>query len=116
MECGFALERTATGRHLVEDGSEGEDIGPEVQHFTFGLLGRHISSSAYDPARFSDRKRGPGRGLAAFVGVDSPGEAEIEHLHLSVMCDDQVTGLEIAVEDARGMSFGERICCLGGVA
>ena len=44
------LERLAPGQHLVEHGSEGEQIGPGVGVSALELLGRHVLDRAEDHA------------------------------------------------------------------
>ena len=49
-----ALEREGSGGHFVENRSEREKIGPNVERFPERLLGRHVSDCA-------DRAAGPVR-------------------------------------------------------
>src|SRR5204863_10016606 len=45
-----ALEGTLAGRHLVEDETEGELVGAEVERLPARLLGRHVACRAEDEA------------------------------------------------------------------
>ena len=45
---GFAVERAAACRHLVEHDAEREDVGARVGLASFDLLGRHVGQRAYD--------------------------------------------------------------------
>ena len=44
----LSLEGAAAGRHLVQDGPEGEDVGAGVRFLPLELLGRHVLERAED--------------------------------------------------------------------
>ena len=97
-----AGERAAAGEHLVEDRPQGEDVRPVVRHLAAGLLGGQVADRADHRARV----RGPGRGRRA-AEVAGAGEqrilareAEVEDLDAPVVEEEEVLGLDVAVNDA----------------
>jgi hypothetical protein len=54
----FTIESTQGRRHLVENGSEGEDIGAPVDGFASNLLKGHVLRRSNEPAVLRQR---PGR-------------------------------------------------------
>jgi len=78
------IERTSSGRHLIDDGSKSEDVAALVGRFTFKPLRRKVMRRAED--RALDRaglRRAFAGGLGGRRGISLPKlrETEVEHLH-----------------------------------
>ena len=75
------------------------------------LLWRHVGGGAEHLARSTDGDD-PSGGIAGRTGLSKPGEAEIQHLHASVLGQHHVAGLEVAMRDSLlvrcGHSVGQR--------
>ena len=99
---GPARERPPAAQHLVQHAPEAEDVRAVVDGLAAHLLGGHVAHGAdHRPGvglapqrgRFGvARRRGRRAALAR--------EAEVEDLEATVARDDQVLGLEVAVDDA----------------
>jgi hypothetical protein len=91
--------------HLVEHVAERENVRSRIHMLAFGLLRRHIAHSA-DDGTFA-RQRGLHRALlAALPGqarVHPFGETEIQHFDQAGGGDHDVGGLQVSMDDARGM-------------
>jgi hypothetical protein len=82
-------ERWPAGQHLVQHGAEGVEVGPRVSETPERLLGRHV------------RDRADHRPLAGESRtIECHSQAEVGDLHLSVLAEEHVPRLEIAVDDA----------------
>src|SRR5690606_36126370 len=90
------LERGATGEQLEEDQADGVEIGARVDLAARGLLRRHVA-------------RGPKhdalpRELLAAALVEQLGDAKVDDLDdlvaAEILAQEDVLGLEIAVDDA----------------
>ncbi len=107
-EGALAVER------LPERDAEAEQIGALVGGVAAELLERHVGRRAEDRAggRQRDRwwagQRGLGhpRGQGGFDRRELR-EPEVGHAHASVVADEDVVGLEVAVDDAGGVGGGE---------
>ncbi len=101
------VERLPARQHLVENHPERENVGTVIDAQALDLLGRHVVERSHDGARF----RGPGgtprqdgsrrRARLLFRGrrLLLPGQAEVEDLHVPVLRDEEVLGLQVAVND-----------------
>src|SRR5215210_1537799 len=101
-EIARTLERTLSGQALEEDAAERVDIGPAVDHATRDLLGRNVVDRA-DKAAVTRQ---------APDGGDVSGEPEVANVRmLAAGCsrDDDVSGLDVAVDEPRPMRCVERI-------
>ena len=94
----FAAKGDLPGQHLEQNHAERIDVGTVVDvRFALALLGRHVVGRSH---------HGTGarlvRGLVVAQG--QLGQAEIEHLHeirhVPLGDEEDVLGLEIAVDDA----------------
>ena len=86
----LARKRPRAGQKLVEHDAQREEIGPAVDLLAPDLLGRHVG-------RASDHLARP-----RHVGARRGGElsdAEVGHLHAAVFGDQDVAGLDVAVDD-----------------
>src|ERR1700674_5970883 len=96
--CEEVRKRLLAGEHLVEQDAQGEDVGSRRHRLTPGLLGRRVRHGAEQGA-------GPGPGLVGILLP--PGDAEIDELRTPLGGDQDVLGLEVAVDDAVRMNGRE---------
>ena len=115
LRSGLSLERALARGHLVDDRAEGELIGAVIHGLAARLLGRHVSGCSHDGARFGRRDDGGGKDRRVLRRrLGQLGQAEVEDLDVAVLRDHQVLGLQVAMDDARGVSLGEAFGDLGG--
>ena len=103
-----ARERTPAGGHLVEHAAEREEVGARVDLDAGGLLRRHVGRRADRRTGHRDVRVGGRlhRGLRAAASrrsrltIGQLGQAEVEHLEVIVVRDEQVGRLDVAVDDA----------------
>ena len=82
-------ERRLTMQQLVQDHAQRIDVGRGVDRLALHLLRRHVRGGA---------DHAPGCGQAVFV-VDQLRDAEVEDLGLAAVGDEDVVGLQVAVDD-----------------
>lgn len=103
LERVVLVEGDLARQHLVEEDSERVDVRAGVDGLGVGLLGAHITRGPKDRARLGERE------LA--VGVEELGDAEVEDLDevrlARALAEEDVLGLEIAVDDAATVGFFE---------
>ncbi len=103
----FAGKRRAAGEHLVQDGSQGEEVGPFVEGLALQLLRRHVAEGADHGARL--RERDFRRRLRLRIGVlVHARDAEVEKLSQIVRGHHHVLGLDVPVEDSGLVGVSER--------
>ena len=85
-----AVGRVA-GQHLVHDDAEAVDVGALVDLLAEDLLGRHVFRRADDVARLRELR------VAALRGG---GDAEVHDLEQPRVVDQDVRGLQVAMDDA----------------
>jgi hypothetical protein len=115
---GLALERSPPRQHLVHDAAQREDVRPRVGHVPAHLLGRHVAHRPEHGARVRgprERRRARVRPGARRRRALLPGEAEVEDLHPPVVRQEQVLGLEVAVDDPLVVRGGKTPRHLRGV-
>lgn len=87
------------GEHLVEHRAKREQVGARIDCLTAYLLRRHVAGRAQDRAWVG---RCSGGGISACR--DRLGQAEVENLDLTIREEKDVGWLEIAMDDAFGVS------------
>jgi len=109
---GSAGKSALPGNHFVEHGSERKNVGASIDFLAIGLFRRHISDRAQDRSLFRERaavavdrfRKSIGFGLVVQLG-----EAEIENLHNTLRRDHHIRGLQIAMDNPRGVRGGKRV-------
>ena len=91
------------GGHLEHEHAERVQVRSGLDRLALRLLGRQIVSGAQDGAGF-----GHGRRAAR------PGYAEVGDLHPALVVDDDVLGLDVAVDDVPPMGEAQRFQDLDG--
>ena len=113
---GVAAEGQRSRSHFVEHGAEGEQIRAGVEFLAANLFGRHVGHGAESGAGTGEmvgidaeggERSGGGFGLRA--RVRDLGEAEVEDFGVAALGDEEVGGLDVAVNDAFGVSGIERV-------
>ncbi len=122
---GVAAEGDDAGRHLVEDGSERKQVAAGVEFLALGLFRGHVRDGADGGARTGQKfdadrggglsvracgRRGVGRGRGHFR------QAEIENLGVAALGDENVGGLDVAMDDVFAVRGIERIGDFDGQA
>src|SRR5687767_2146974 len=85
---GVAFEGWPPGNHLVKDGSRRPDVGAPVGLLALRLLRRHIRWSPESGAGYCELRR-----------VLQLCEAEVGNLHLPLRCDQQISWLDITMDN-----------------
>ena len=105
-------------RHLCQHHAEGKQVGSRIERPPFQLFRRHVVGRADDHSlgrqlRFSDRASGSvGRNEI----LDPLGKPEVHHLHMALLGEHDVGGLQVAVQKPDGMRFQKRLGNLAGHA
>jgi hypothetical protein len=108
------LEGTAAGEQLEEGHAGRPEIGASVDHARVThLLGRHVH-------RRAQRDRRGGQRLEVGLLGALLGDAKIEHLDqrraVEATGEEEVRGLDVAVDDAQRVGLGQRLAGLHHVA
>ena len=111
---GRATERQRARRHLVQHDAEREEVGARVELLAARLLRRHVRDRADRRARDSSDsfavvrvRRRPTR--VGGRSADQLGQPEVEHLRLAARGDEDVGGLDVAMDDALRVRRVERV-------
>ena len=114
----FARKRQQAGRHFIEHNPEGEQICAAIQFLRRGLFGRHVSDGAEHEPRTGEVYKGC---LSGVAGGHATGrntgklsQAEIYDFGVSTVGDENVRGLDVAMNNALGVRRIERIGDLDG--
>jgi len=104
----FAAKRRPARRHFVQQKPQRENVGARIEIVAANMLRRHVSGSAADDAddrnAFLSRfRRGIVRRESQSVLGNKFGQAEIEHLRLPALRDENVRRFDVAMNDALGV-------------
>ena len=107
----------AAGRHFVQHDTEGEKVGARVQFFAPHLLRRHVGDRAQRRSRTGEMRRIECARLR--VGRDNLSsrnlsgrhlrQPEIQNLGVPALGDEDVGGLDVAVDDAFAVRGVQRV-------
>ena len=105
------MESAPAREHLVENRAEGKDVAARVGRPAAHLLGRHVAERAHDDAGLGARggRRQIGLRARSFADLRQLREAEVEDLDAPVLRDEEVLGLQVAVDDALLVRGGEAV-------
>ncbi|HUI77606.1 MAG TPA: hypothetical protein VLY24_06805 [Bryobacteraceae bacterium] len=110
---GGAVKWQSAGGHFVEHGTEGEDIAAPIEFLAPRLFRRHIGNGADGGAGAGKvvdaRSLGDLRVGKAGAAGGHFGEAEIEDLGVAALADENVGGLNVAVNNALVVGGIERV-------
>ena len=85
----------------MDHAAEAVDVGPEVERLAADLLGRHVAVGALDHFRFAAEE------LAESAGRLSR-QVEVDELDDIVVAEQEVVGLDVAMDPALLVQMGER--------
>ena len=91
-------------------GPEAEDIGTLVEVLAADLFGRHVRNGAGDGARSGHHTE---RGVAG-ERPGGLGQPEVQYFDAAGCGEHNVRGLDVAMDDAVAVGFGQRVDDLGG--
>jgi len=94
----FGSPREASGEELEEEDAEGIEVRPRVDVVAQGLLRGHVVGRA---------EGGVGLRETRLVALEAPGEAEIDDPGPAVGAEEDVAGLDVAVDDPGRVEGGE---------
>ena len=100
---GFPGIERAARQHFREDYAEGPDVGAPVDGLALGLFRAHVPGRPHDHARQRPPHRQGGRGCRIGrrrVRRERLGQAEVENFHATLGCDLDISGLQVAMDDA----------------
>ena len=98
------LEWTRTRGHFEEDGADRVNVAADVRGFPQQLFRRHVGERAGNSGHVGIAQRE----VACIVGLEQDGQAKIQDLNLVLRSDENVAGLQVAVDDAVLVGFLER--------
>jgi hypothetical protein len=101
VERAIGVEGRVGAEQLVEDGGERVDVAGGGEDAGLELLGLAVVGGADDHVDLGRVGADDGR------AVPRAGEAEVEDFDLAVVLDEDVLGLDVAVDDALGVRLGE---------
>ena len=112
----LSAEGQRSRRHFIEHRAEREQIGAGVEFFAANLLGRHVDHGSKSGPRTcemfgidSERGQSCGRGFSLRARVRDFGETEIEDFCVAALCDKNICGFNIAVNNTLGVGGIEGI-------
>src|SRR6185295_1171375 len=111
VDRGLASEGTLSGSHFVKDGAEGKDVAAMIQSRALELFGRHIGYGAHDHVGLGECERGDL--IVPVFWRDDLGEAKVEDFGVPEFADENVCGLDVAVNDALAVRGAQCISHFG---
>ena len=111
----FAAERKLAGGHFIEYGAEREQIAANVKLLGAGLFWRHVSDGAERAAGAGEMAGVDVERVECFGGAQGGfgfggfGEAEVKNFGVAPLGDEDVGGLDVAVDDAFGVGGVEAV-------
>ena len=99
------LERPRAAHELVEHDAEREDVAARVDVLAEDLLGRHVRGRAERRDVLEPHRARAPTGSSPDDGALR--DAEVEDLHLAPAADEDVRGLDVAMDDAALVGVGE---------
>ena len=111
LRGGLLLEGPTAPERLVEHHAASKDVRPRVGGQPTHLLRRHVCRGAEGGGSFGGQGFPRfGRGVFALAG--GCGQAQVQDLDPAVRGDEEVLGLEVAMEDAARVQGREPVCDL----
>ncbi len=115
-------EGKSAGRHFIEHNSEREEIRPGIELFSAGLLGGHVGDRAHGASRAGEKigsglRAGLQRAVARlgrFLRHGELGEAKVQNFRRAARDQEDVRGLDVAMDDAFGVRGVQAIGDLDG--
>ena len=113
--AGGAGEGLAAGGEFVEHQAEAEKVAARVELFAAYLLGRHVGDRAWRGAGAGEVAGGVLRSVLRHgvagraLLLELLGEAKVENFRLAALGDENVGGLDVAMDDAFGVCGVERV-------
>ncbi len=96
---GITGERRLAGQHLIQHATRGIQVGTHVHGLAAGLLGGEVLRGSHHALRLGHG----GDGI-----IQRAGDAEIHHLHGTLIGDHDVRGLDIAVDHTHAVRILQR--------
>src|SRR5262249_50067055 len=110
--AGVAREGDPAGDHFIEHRAKGKDVAARVEFFAASLLGRHVSDGADSAAGTGEQQRLFAHRFSIQIdlfALNELGEAEIKNFDGPAIGDKNVSGLDIAMDDAFSVSGVEGV-------
>src|SRR5687768_15068839 len=99
-----SFERDLAGCHFIHHDAERKDVGAMISALTSRLLRRHRGRCAHNGARNCQVS------VSFFlILLQQFREAEIQDFHPALGCDDDVSRLDVAVDDVASVSSSNRL-------
>ena len=111
VRLGVPEKRRPAGRHFVEHNAEAPDVCAGVNGFAARLFGRHVLRRAHDYTGVGLHQRTRDCFLVGFFRhgpFRKLGKTKIQNLHVPATPDHYILRLDVAMNDAGGVSFFQR--------
>src|SRR5437899_5775549 len=97
-------------KHLIKNCAERKDVRTMIHRVTFDLFRRHVSDCAHYYTRISIDTASWYISLRlAAVGLRQLGYSEVENLNAAIFGDEDVVGLQIAMNNSLFVSGGQAV-------